>query len=110
MAGMAGDIASTDEAPEHLTTKANTTDTAAGRVDKSASYAREKIAYQLQPGDTKATSRHISDTPDSIWQFREDNAREVPDHGVGVEKNQTMLQSAQETVAKALGGGSRGAD
>jgi hypothetical protein len=54
------------------------------------------------------TSRRLSDTPDSIWQFREDNVREVPDHGV--EKSKTLLQSAQETVAKALGGGSHGAD
>jgi hypothetical protein len=55
-----------------------------------------------------ATSRRMSDTPDSVWQLREDNVREVPD--LGVEKSKTLLQSAQETVAKALGGGSRGAD
>lgn len=48
----------------------------------------------------------MSDTPNSIQQFREDGSREVPDHGI--EKNKTVLQSAQETVAKALGGGSRG--
>jgi hypothetical protein len=55
-----------------------------------------------------ATSRRMSDTPDSVWQLREDNVREAPD--LGVEKSKTLLQSAQETVAKALGGGSRGAD
>lgn len=30
----------------------------------------------------------------------------MPDHGI--ESNKTLWQSAQETVAKALGGGSRG--
>ncbi|KAJ6027910.1 hypothetical protein N7499_001369 [Penicillium canescens] len=108
MDGMAGDIASADEASEHLITKTDTTDTAAGHVHESASHAREKIANQLQPGDTMATSRRMSDIPDSVWQLREDNVREVPD--LGVEKSKPLLQYAQETVAKALGGGSRGAD
>lgn len=57
-------------------------------------------------GDTRATSRRLSDTPDSTWQFRENGSKESPDHGI--ERNKSLLQSAQETVAKALGGGSRG--
>ena len=57
-------------------------------------------------GETRATSRRLSDTSNSVWQFREEDSREVPDHGI--EDNKTLIQSAQETVAKALGGGSRG--
>lgn len=115
------------EPSEEVVTKTNTTDTATGRVHESASQIRERLADQFQPGgyydprnsiisgwleiwyyvgDTRATSRRLSDTPNSIRQFREDGAREVPDHGI--ENNKTVLQSAQETVAKALGGGSRG--
>ncbi|KUM56880.1 hypothetical protein ACN42_g10318 [Penicillium freii] len=78
----------------------------AGRVHESASHVREKIAEQLQPGDMKATSRRSSDTPDNIWQFGQGGAREERDYGL--ERDRPLLQSAQETVAKALGGGNRG--
>lgn len=54
----------------------------------------------------KATSRRLSDTPDNIWQFGQGGKREERDYGL--ERDKSMLQSAQETVAKALGGGSRG--
>ncbi|KAF9240293.1 transcriptional regulator family: GATA type zinc finger [Penicillium roqueforti] len=102
-----GNMSNTDEASEPFTTKTNTTDRVTGRVHESASHAREKIAEQLQPGDTKATSRRSSDTPDNIWQFGQGGPREERDYGL--ERNKSILQSAQETVAKALGGGSRGA-
>ncbi|CAP99735.1 hypothetical protein PCH_Pc22g24470 [Penicillium rubens Wisconsin 54-1255] len=77
-----------------------------GRVHESASNARETIAEKFQPGDTKATSRRTSDTPDNIWQFGQGGPREERDYGL--EREKSLLQSAQETVAKALGGGSRG--
>ncbi|CAI7649559.1 unnamed protein product [Penicillium glandicola] len=99
-------MSNTDEASKQFTTKTNTTDTVTGRVHESASHAREKITEQLQPGDTKATSRRMSDTPDNIWQFGQDGSREERDYGL--ERDKSLLQSAQETVAKALGGGSRG--
>ena len=54
----------------------------------------------------KATSRRSSDTPDNIWQFGQGGAREERDYGL--ERDKPLLQSAQETVAKALGGGNRG--
>ncbi|KAJ5171017.1 Armadillo-like helical [Penicillium coprophilum] len=103
-------MSNTDEASKPFTTKTNTTDSVVGRVHESASHAREKIAQQLQPGDTNATTRRMSDTPgnDSIWQFGQGGSREERDYGL--ERDKSMLQSAQETVAKALGGGSRGAD
>ncbi|CAI7665579.1 unnamed protein product [Penicillium crustosum] len=98
-------MSNTDEVSEQFTTKTNTTDRVTGRVHESASHAREKIAEQLQPGDMKATSRRSSDTPDNIWQFGQGGAREERDYGL--ERDKSLLQSAQETVAKALGGGNR---
>ncbi|QQK44326.1 Pre-rRNA-processing protein ipi1 [Penicillium digitatum] len=100
------DMSNTDEASEPFTTKTNTTDRVSGRVHESASHAREKISEQLQPGDMKATSRRSSDTPDNIWQFGQGGAREERDYGL--ERDKSILQSVQEKVAKALGGGNRG--
>ncbi|OQE84154.1 hypothetical protein PENNAL_c0027G06637 [Penicillium nalgiovense] len=99
-------MSNTDGASEPFTTKTNTTDRVTGRVHESASNAREKIAEKFQPGDTKTTSRRASDTPDNIWQFGQGGPREERDYGL--EREKSLLQSAQETVAKALGGGSRG--
>ncbi|KAJ5705526.1 Armadillo-like helical [Penicillium solitum] len=106
MEPLSGNMSNTDEASEQFTTKTNTTDRVTGRVHESASHAREKIAEQLQPGDMKATSRRSSDTPDNIWQFGQGGTREERDYGL--ERDKSLLQSAQETVAKALGGGNRG--
>lgn len=44
----------------------------------------------------------MSDTPTSMRDQFKESSRE------SVEKGKSMLDSAQETVAKALGGGSRG--
>lgn len=48
----------------------------------------------------------MSDTPGNVWAFGQDGTREEPDYGL--ERDKSLLQSAQETVAQALGGGSRG--
>ncbi|KAJ5207541.1 Armadillo-like helical [Penicillium cf. griseofulvum] len=98
-------MSNTDGASESFTTKTNTTDRVFGRVHESASRAREQIAEHLQPGDTKATSRRLSDTADNIWEFGQGGPREERDYGL--ERDKPLLQSAQETVSKALGGGSR---
>jgi hypothetical protein len=56
----------------------------------------------LCAGDTKTTTRRMSDTPTSMRnQFKESSPE-------WAEKGKSMLDSAQETVVKALGGGSRG--
>lgn len=52
----------------------------------------------MRIGDTKTTTRRLSDTPAQT----NPQATEQQQDGKG------MLQQAQETVAKALGGGSRG--
>lgn len=48
----------------------------------------------------------MSDTPGNVWAFGQDRTKEEPDYGL--QRDKSLLQSAQETVAKALGGGSRG--
>lgn len=53
-------------------------------------------------GDTKTTTRRMSDTPTSMRDRFKESDREAG------EKGKSMLDSAQEIVAKALGGGSRG--
>ena len=53
-------------------------------------------------GDIKATTRRMSDTPTSIRVRFEESSQESDGKG------KSMLDSAQEVVAKALGGGSRG--
>ncbi|KAJ5092639.1 hypothetical protein NUU61_007509 [Penicillium alfredii] len=107
MSGMAGDTASTDEASSPIDTNVSNPDTLAGRGRESASNTREKIANRFQLGDNKATTRRLSDTPESMRrQFREFSPRESAKESA--EKGKSMWQSAQETVAKALGGGSRG--
>lgn len=54
-------------------------------------------------GDTKSTTRRLSDTPSSMrHQFGSDEAA----GDIGGKKS--MLEAAHELVAKALGGGSRG--
>jgi hypothetical protein len=66
----------------------------------------------MHAGDNKSTTRLLSDTPTGMrageWEdsFEGDTSgrrgREKEEEGKG------MLQAAQEAVAKALGGGSRG--
>ena len=76
-------------------------------VIPSASYSALMLFLGLPAGDTKATSRRLSDTPSSVrQQFREFSPKESANESV--QKSKSMLQNAQETVAKALGGGSRG--
>jgi hypothetical protein len=65
----------------------------------------------MQPGDNKSTTRLLSDTPTGMrageWEASVEGGdrrrdREKEEEGKGV------LQAAQEAVARALGGGSRG--
>ena len=53
-------------------------------------------------GDTKATTRRVSDAPTSMRDRFRESGQEAD------EKGKSMLDSAQEMVAKALGGASRG--
>ncbi|CAL5869118.1 uncharacterized protein PFLUO_LOCUS3346 [Penicillium psychrofluorescens] len=102
------DTGSTDEGSDQFAPNVRGPDTYAGRVRESASKAREKIANRFQPGDTKSTSRRLSDTPSNVrQQFREFSPKESAKESA--QKSKSTLQNAQETVAKALGGGSRGA-
>jgi hypothetical protein len=70
-----------------------------------ASWVQAKSSNDCAAGDTKATSRRLSDTADNIWEFGQGGPREERDYGL--ERDKPLLQSAQETVSKALGGGSR---
>ncbi|KAJ5571518.1 transcriptional regulator family: GATA type zinc finger [Penicillium sp. DV-2018c] len=106
MDGTASNYATTDEGSEQFVTKTNTTDTVKGRVHESASSVRERLAEQFQPGDTKTTTHRMSDTPGNVWEFGQGGVRDEPDYRL--QRNKSLVQSAQETVAKALGGGSRG--
>lgn len=53
-------------------------------------------------GDTKATTRRLSDTPTNVRDRFKESGQDAD------EKGKSMLDSAQEMVAKAMGGGSRG--
>ncbi|EPS28390.1 hypothetical protein PDE_03336 [Penicillium oxalicum 114-2] len=68
---------------------------------ESASNARQRLADFFQPGDTKTTTRRLSDTSTSEHdQFKRPGRR-------ATKEEKSMLDSAHETVAKALGEGSR---
>ncbi|KAJ5595584.1 uncharacterized protein N7459_001792 [Penicillium hispanicum] len=142
MSGSGGDIANTDEASEPIDTSISRADTFADRARETASQAREKIASRHEPdmsdavpygalqfprreylatnlldgvsvGQTKASSRRLSDTPTSVRDQTDGFDLEAAMQDLAEEsmkKSNSMLQTAQETVAKALGGASRGAD
>ncbi|KAJ5772485.1 transcriptional regulator family: GATA type zinc finger [Penicillium odoratum] len=106
MTGSASEFANTDEATEPLDTSISRPDTYAAHANESASRMQESIARHLEPGDTRATSRRLSDTPDSVRSLfhRESEGEE------GGEESKSVLETVHEYVAKALGGGSRGAE
>ncbi|BDD61604.1 hypothetical protein MPDQ_004575 [Monascus purpureus] len=106
--------------PEESSDPINPTNQVPDRSAETASSLTESIHQSLQPGDTKATTRRLSDTPSNTQASRD--WIPVPHGGVGDQdklrrqeqereeySGKSMLQRAQETVAKALGGGSRGA-
>ncbi|KAJ5895735.1 uncharacterized protein N7473_005134 [Penicillium subrubescens] len=72
------------------------------RAKESASSAHQRISEYFEPGDKKTTTRRMSDTPTSMRDQFKESTRE------SAEKGKSMLDSAHETVAKALGGSSRG--
>ncbi|KAJ5166109.1 uncharacterized protein N7482_004890 [Penicillium canariense] len=77
-------------------------DTYTSRANESSSSARQNIADIFEPGDTKATTRRISDTPTNVrhqFQYADEESAET---------GQSVLESAHELAAKALGGSSRG--
>ncbi|XHF96493.1 hypothetical protein AWENTII_000127 [Aspergillus wentii] len=78
------------------------TESLTNKSDESASSIAERVSAPMQPGDTKTPARRLSDVPGGMragaWESEEDEQR-----GKG------MLQAAQESVARALDGGSRGA-
>ncbi|KAJ9288975.1 hypothetical protein DTO021C3_3500 [Paecilomyces variotii] len=69
------------------------------KARQSASSMREKIAEAFQPGDNKATTRRLSDVPSGA------NVQQQNEEGQQEGGNTSVLQSVQETVSKALGGG-----
>ncbi|GFF24660.1 hypothetical protein IFM46972_01128 [Aspergillus udagawae] len=101
-----------EEATDPITpTLHNPSQSYADHTKESASSVAEKIAEAMQPGDNKSTTRLLSDTPTGMRAGEWDASvgggdrrrdREKEEEGTGV------LQAAQEAVAKALGGGSRG--
>lgn len=114
MSGMAGDNHSSyeEEATDPVTrTLHNPSQSYADHTKESGSSVAEKIAEAMQPGDNKTTTRLLSDTPTGMrageWEAsigdgggRRDREKE--------EEGKGTLQAAQEAVARALGGGSRG--
>lgn len=66
----------------------------------------------MQTGDTTPTTRRISDTLTTSRAHGEGSGVDVGEGWSDVQaqkqEDKGMLQSAQEMVAKALGGGSRG--
>lgn len=64
-------------------------------------------------GDMKATTRRLSDTPGGSvaardWYDKSSSSTGTDQDRQGEEERKTVMQSPQETVARALGGGSRG--
>ncbi|KAJ5101182.1 hypothetical protein N7456_007234 [Penicillium angulare] len=102
----ANEFANTDEPTEPLDSSISRPDTHAAAGKQSASHRRERIARAFEPGDTRATTRRMSDTPAS----GEDHFLDEDEDGMkGVkEEPQSVLGTVHELVAKALGGGSRG--
>lgn len=102
----------------------------ASKARQSASSVAERIAAPLQPGtpplssnqntkrdadktgDTTPTTRRMSDTPSTSRVHGKGSGVDVGEGWSDVQaqrqEDKGMMQSAQEMVAKALGGGSRG--
>ncbi|KAJ5179997.1 hypothetical protein N7492_003207 [Penicillium capsulatum] len=99
MTGAAGEVSTTDEASEPIDTSISRPDTFAARAQDSASKARERIANQFEPGETKSTTRRLSDTPGSMRNQSGSNE---------AGERKSVLEATHELVAKALGSGSRG--
>ncbi|KAJ5367919.1 uncharacterized protein N7496_007679 [Penicillium cataractarum] len=91
-----------DKASEPIIVDVSKPDNYTIRAKESASNARQKIAETFEPGDTKTTTRRMSDTPTSMRDQFTKSSEESAEEG------KSMLDSAHEMVAKALGGGSRG--
>ncbi|OJJ43151.1 hypothetical protein ASPZODRAFT_19842 [Penicilliopsis zonata CBS 506.65] len=75
------------------------------RSKESGSSVAERVSAALQPGDTKSTTRRLSDSPPGsrVKDWKEEKTEEEERR-----RKKSMMQSAQETVAKALGGGAKG--
>ncbi|KAI2787113.1 hypothetical protein POX_f07473 [Penicillium oxalicum] len=96
------DDAITDESFESTVADVSKPDPYTRQARESASNARQRLADFFQPGDTKTTTRRLSDTSTSEHdQFKRPGRR-------ATKEEKSMLDSAHETVAKALGEGSRG--
>ncbi|KAL2001040.1 hypothetical protein VTN02DRAFT_2316 [Thermoascus thermophilus] len=74
------------------------------RAKEKAGGVAQRVRGALQPGDTKTTTRRLSDTPAET----NPSATEQGQQGQQGQGGKGMLQQAQETVGKALGGTSRG--
>ncbi|RJE21554.1 hypothetical protein PHISCL_06099, partial [Aspergillus sclerotialis] len=103
MSGMAGDsVTSSEEASDPITPNI-APNTYYDRAKESASSVAEKLMAPIQPGETKTTTRRLSDIPSgrgrSDWTPAEEEQNK--------KKEQSMLESTGETVARALGGTSR---
>ncbi|OJJ80159.1 uncharacterized protein ASPGLDRAFT_878368 [Aspergillus glaucus CBS 516.65] len=111
MPGMMGDNQSPEEASDPITPTMQP-ESMASKARQSASSVAERIAAPLQPGDTTPTTRRMSDTPSTSRAHGEGSGVDVGEGWSDVQaqkqEDKGMLQSAQEMVAKALGGGSRG--
>ncbi|KAJ6003224.1 hypothetical protein N7451_005771 [Penicillium sp. IBT 35674x] len=106
MSGLAGEFANTDGATEPLDTSMNRSDTYAARANQTASSMQETIARHFEPGDTRSATHRLSDTPDSARSLFQNELDEDKEPGGG----KSFMGNVQEYVAKALGGGSRGAE
>ncbi|KAJ5557277.1 transcriptional regulator family: GATA type zinc finger [Penicillium frequentans] len=106
MSGSAGEFANTDGATEPLDTSMNRSDTYAARANQTASSMQETIARHFEPGDTRSTSHRFSDAPDSARSLFQNELDEDKEPGGG----KSFMETVHEYVAKALGGGSRGAE
>ncbi|KAJ5945948.1 transcriptional regulator family: GATA type zinc finger [Penicillium verhagenii] len=108
MSASASKFANTDGATEPLDTSISRPDTFAAHSNESASNMQERIARHFEPGDTRATSRRISDTPDSARSLLQADSDEDDEQDQPGNESKSVLETVHEYVAKALGGGSRG--
>ncbi|KAJ6095210.1 hypothetical protein N7486_005956 [Penicillium sp. IBT 16267x] len=107
MSGSAGEFANTDGASEPLDTSISRPDTYAARASQTASNMQETIARHFEPGDARAASYRVSDTPDSVRSLFQNELDENEEPGGN---SKPVMETVHEYVAKALGGGSRGAE
>ncbi|KAL1965228.1 hypothetical protein VTN77DRAFT_5982 [Rasamsonia byssochlamydoides] len=66
-----------------------------------------RVSSALQPGDSKSTAQRLQQPPDSRFPQRPTTTESNQAGGAvggGGNENKSILQSAQETVSKALGG------